>query len=55
MKPVQVREDDHLWLNSRKDRTGVPMATQIHFLIEAKKKVENNEESREQEKTTDRC
>jgi len=43
MKPVQIREEDHEWLNKEKDITGVPMATQIHFLIESKKESRKDE------------
>ncbi len=47
MKPVQLREDDHKWLNEQRDLTGVPMSTQIHFLIEQKKRIIESEKQKE--------
>jgi len=44
MKPVQIREEDHRWLNKQRDVTGVPMATQIHFLIDEKRKAQEDEQ-----------
>jgi len=47
MKPVQLREDDHKWLNEQRDLTGVPMSTQIHFLIEEKKRIIESEKAKD--------
>lgn len=47
MKPVQLREDDHKWLNEQRDLTGVPMSTQIHFLIEERKRIIENEKAKD--------
>jgi len=42
MKLIQVSDEDHKWLSSERDRTGVPMGTQIKFMIVEKRKLLDN-------------
>lgn len=41
MKPLQIYDDDHDWLTREKDRTGVPIVSQIKFMVAEKRELEN--------------